>query len=130
MIVNSGNSMYVSEEKYIRLIDVATAAVSKFVGTGSLGSDDGTGAAASVYFPNGLTWAFAADTFVFGQDGGDSVIRMVTTPGAVVTTIAGSGTSGYANGVGTAAKFSNRIFKNLRAHDVVTQSHTANSLKL
>ena len=119
--MNSGNTMYVSEEKYIRLINVMTAAVSKFVGTGSLGSVDGTGAAASVYFPLGMTWAFAADTFVFGQFGG-SVVRMVTTPGAVVTTIAGDGTSGYANGVGTAAKFNQRIFSVLGA--LMTSSHT------
>ena len=110
----SGNSMYVSEQKYVRLIDVTTAAVAKFVGTGSAGSVDGTGTAASVSSPKGMTIAFAADTFLFGQAGG-GVVRMVTTPGAVVTTIAGDGTNGYANGVGTAAKFSSRIFKECRS---------------
>ena len=110
----SGNSMYVSERYYIRLIVVTTAEVSKFVGTGSLGSTDETGTAASVNEPKGMTFAFAADKFVFAQrGGGGSFVRMVTTPGAVVTIIAGS-TFGYANGagteVGTAAKFKQRIF--------------------
>ena len=105
----SGNSMFVSEPYHLRLIDVTTAAVSKFVGTGSSASVDGTGTAASVSSPTGMAWAFAAGTFLFAQ--WSSSVRMVTTPGAVVTTIAGNGTSGYANGVGTAAKFKYRIFK-------------------
>ena len=105
-----GDSIYVSELAYVRLIDVTTAAVAKFVGTGSTGSVDGTGTAASVNYPTGMTIAFAANVFLFAQDGG-SVVRMVTTPGAVLTTIAGAKTNGYADGVGTAAKLNRRIFK-------------------
>ena len=79
-------------------------------GHGTFGSGDGTGTAVAVHFPRGMTWAFAAGTFLFGQRF-QSAVRMVTTPGAVVTTIAGDGTNGYANGVGTAAKFNQRIWK-------------------
>ena len=105
----SGNSsMYVSENYYLRLVVVTTAAVTKFVGTGSTGSVDGTGTAASVNEPRGMTVAFAADTFLVAQSGG-SVVRMVTTPGAVVTTIAGDGTPGYVDGVGNVAAFDTRI---------------------
>ena len=44
----SDNSMYVSETMYVRHIVVGTAAVTKFVGSGSSGHVDGTGTAASV----------------------------------------------------------------------------------
>ena len=102
------NSMYVSAYVYLQHINLMTVMVTKFVGTGSAGSEDGTGLAASVYYAKGMAWAFAVDTFLFAQSG-DSVVRMVTTPAAVVTTIAGNGTYGYANGTGTAAQFDYRM---------------------
>jgi len=114
----SGDSMYVSESKYLRFIDVTTAAVTKFVGTGTEASVDGTGTAASVWNPKGMTFAFAVNKFLLAHQGGGSVLRMVTTSGAVVTTIAGSGTNGYANGVGTAAQFYNRIFQRIWEHSL------------
>ena len=101
-------SMYVSSNAYLHHINLMTVMVTKFVGTGAAVSADGTGLAASLYSAKGMTWAFAAGTFLFVQKSTSSVVRMVTTPAAVVTTIAGS-TPAYANGAGTAAQFNNRM---------------------
>ncbi len=72
---------------------------------GSAGSPshlDGTGKAARFVDPQNL--AIAADGTIFVADGNGNTIRRVTPAGAV-TTFAGTGTAGSANGPGTAAQF-------------------------
>jgi sugar lactone lactonase YvrE len=66
------------------------------------GSADGTGAAASFYFPASVITDSAGNLYVSDT----TTIRKIT-PDAVVTTIAGAaGVSGYADGTGAAARFS------------------------
>ncbi|MEI7730865.1 MAG: immunoglobulin domain-containing protein, partial [Verrucomicrobiota bacterium] len=72
---------------------------------GSPDSVDGTGSAARFYLPSGVAVDSAGNVYVasFGSEG--NTIRKVT-PGGVVTTLAGlAGTSGSANGTGSAARF-------------------------
>ena len=77
--------------------------VSTFVGVaGTRGDVDGTGSAARLYDPQNLAIDGADNIYV--PDGAGNVVRMIT-PGAVVTTIAGSGAAGSADGTGTAAEF-------------------------
>ena len=71
-------------------------------GSTTSGSADGTGPAASFNNPNGLAVdgsgnVYVADTF-------NHMIRKITSAG-VVTTVAGSTTSGSADGTGAAASF-------------------------
>jgi sugar lactone lactonase YvrE len=76
--------------------------VSTFVGNGGTALIDGTGSAASFYNPIGITMDVAGNLFV--ADRFHHCIRKVTQAG-VVTTFAGSGIQGTADGLGTAATF-------------------------
>ncbi len=76
--------------------------VTTFAGSGTAGSTDGTGAAATFSAPRGLTTDALGNLYV--TDYAAAVVRKID-PMGVVTTLAGSGTSGYADGAGTAARF-------------------------
>jgi len=99
---NAGN-VYVSDynNEEIRMI-APGGVVSTLAGYPSIGSIDGTGSAARFYNPGGLAIDAAGNICV--TDIGNNLIRKVT-PAGVVTTYAGSGSSGFANGTGAAAGF-------------------------
>jgi streptogramin lyase len=78
----------------------AQVMVSTLAGSTS-GFSDGIGSAAQFKLPNGL--AVGTDGTVYVADTNNHLIRKVT-PLGVSSTLAGS-TSGFANGVGTAAQF-------------------------
>jgi sugar lactone lactonase YvrE len=84
----------------IRLV-TAAGVVTTLAGSGE-GFADGTGAAARFAYPNGV--AVLPDGNIVVADGANRRIRLVT-PGGVVTTLAGSGSPGSANGTGTGASF-------------------------
>lgn len=69
---------------------------------GTTGNVDGSGATARFNTPNYLTRA--SDGRIAIGDFGNSAVRLVSTAG-VVSTLAGSGSFGFADGVGTAASF-------------------------
>lgn len=76
--------------------------VTTFVGSGTGASIDGTGSAASFGLPSGVAIDSAANIFV--TDSGTNKLRKVT-PAGTVTTIAGSGSVGFADGTGMSASF-------------------------
>ena len=73
-------------------------------GSGTATFADGTGNAASFHYPYGL--AVSVDgTLLFVMDTGNHRIRQVVIATGVVTTLAGSGTATFADGMGNAASF-------------------------
>lgn len=100
----SSGTVYVAdtENGLIRKI-TTTGVVTTLAGTvGSFGSVDGTGTSASFYTPMGLAVDAAGNIYV--ADEGNNKIRKITSAG-VVTTLAGSGSLGSADGTGTGASF-------------------------
>ena len=88
----------------IRQVDVASGVVTTLAGSGAAGSADGVGTAAEFHHPHGL--ALSADgATLFVSDRRNHKIRQVDVSTAVVTSLAGSGVGGSADGVGTAAEF-------------------------
>lgn len=74
--------------------------VTTFAGSSTSGTNDGTGASAQFLSPAVITKDASGNFFV----GDYNRVRKMTA-GGVVTAFAGSGTSGYVNGNGTAAQF-------------------------
>ncbi len=97
-----------TQNNTIRQIVVATGATTTLAGTaGTNGSANGTGAAASFNHPDFLV-SNTGGTTLYVTDRFNHIIRQVTVPGGVVTTLAGSaGTQGQNDGTGTAASFDN-----------------------
>jgi len=104
IVVDPAGDVYVADSgnHVIRRITPA-GVVSTFAGTfGNIGSADATGAAASFDNPFGLTRTSDGSLYVLANQ----AVRKVTTPGAVVTTFAGtSGAGGTTDATGTAARF-------------------------
>ena len=101
--VDGSGNVYVADytNHLIRKITSA-GVVTTLAGSGSQGSTNGTGTAASFYHPTGVAVDGSGNVYV--GDAGNHLIRKITSAG-VVTTLAGSGSLGSANGEGTAASF-------------------------
>ena len=78
--------------------------VTSLAGSGTTGSVNATGPAASFNSPTGTCVDAAGNVYVADQ--ANFLIRKITSAG-VVTTLAGSGTSGTVNATGTSASFDN-----------------------
>ena len=91
----------------IRKIVVSTGQVTTFAGSLTQGSSDGIGTSAGFTFPLGITYDGLGNLYV--GDANNNEIRKIVISTGMVTTLAGSTTSGYADGMGTSASFSNPI---------------------
>ncbi|HEY6454246.1 MAG TPA: SMP-30/gluconolactonase/LRE family protein [Steroidobacteraceae bacterium] len=133
MVVDSRGNLYVADaaNNTIRMITPA-GVVSTIAGTaGVTGSVDGTGPAAQFYNPRGL--AIDATDTLYVTDYGNNTIRRITTPGAVVTTLAGTaGTTGAADGAGPAAQFwgPNGIAANLSTGNLYVADRYNNTIRM
>jgi len=103
-ITTDGTNLYVADwgNHRIRKIVISTGVVTTLAGTGSPGSSNGTGTAASFNYPEGIT---TDGTNLYVGDTSNHLIRKIVISTGVVTTVAGTGSSGSANGTGTAASF-------------------------
>ena len=72
--------------------------VTTLAGTVDNGSANGTGTSASFYLPQGIT---TDGTNLYVADSSNHLIRKIVISTGAVTTVAGTGSSGSANGTGT-----------------------------
>jgi sugar lactone lactonase YvrE len=97
------DNIYVADVNNHRIRKVTPAGVvTTLAGSGAQSFAEGTGAAASFSNPYGV--GVDTNNNVYVADASNRRIRMVT-PAGVVTTLAGSGESAFADGTGAAAKF-------------------------
>jgi len=89
----------------IRRVEVATGAVTTVACSGTEGGSDGVGEAAEFHNPVGITIS-PDGSALFVADHDNNKIRRVEVATGAVTTLAGSGAQGSADGVGGAAEFS------------------------
>lgn len=104
-ITTDGVNVYVADtnNNKIRQIVISTGVVTTLAGSGATGSTDSTtGTTASFTLPQGIT---TDGTNVYVADSGSNKIREIAIASGAVSTLAGSGSPGNANGTGTAATF-------------------------
>jgi len=104
VITTDGTNLYVADfyNYLIRKIVISTGVVTTVAGTGSGGASNGTGTSASFNYPSGIT---TDGTNLYVADYCNHLIRKIVISTGVVTTLAGTGSSGSANGTGTSASF-------------------------
>jgi len=100
---NDGSTLFVADyiNNVIRKV-TASAEVSTFAGSGTVGANDGDASSASFNGVSGLVVDASGNVFVADQS--NNKIRKITAEG-VVSTFAGNGTEGAADGQGTEASF-------------------------
>ena len=103
LAIDGEGTLYVADWENHRIRKVSpSGAVTTLAGSGDPGFTDGVGAAASFNCPSGL--AIDGEGTLYVADQANNRIRKVSQSGAV-TTLAGSGDPGFADGVGAAASF-------------------------
>jgi sugar lactone lactonase YvrE len=102
--VDATGNLYVADmlNHKIRKITAATGEVSTFAGSGTQGAANGIGASASFNFPQAVAVDGAGNVYVADTD--NHRIRKITA-GGEVSTLAGSGSQGSADGMGLVASF-------------------------
>ena len=101
----ANDAIYVADAGNHRIRRVASdGTVTTIAGDGNPGLLDGQGTAARFNNPQGVAVDNAGNVYV--ADAGNHSIRRIAASGAV-TTVAGDGTSGFVNGNGANARFSN-----------------------
>lgn len=113
--VDATGNVYVSDTNNSTIRKISTTGVvTTFAGAvAQNGTADGAGGSARFNYPAGITADVAGNIYV--ADNGNSSIRRITSGGSVSTFAGQSGTSGSADGVGTAARFDHPVALSLDA---------------
>jgi sugar lactone lactonase YvrE len=102
----NGNAYVVdSSNNLIRKIVLSSATVTTLAGSTTPSAANGVGAAAGFSYPVNII-VDSSGALLFVADYSNQLIRQIVIATQTVTTLAGSGTPGAANGVGVAAQFS------------------------
>lgn len=105
--VGTDGQLYItdSNNNRIRKVDPQTAQVTTVAGNATSGTTDGTGTAAILRNPSGITTA-ADGTLYFTQGSDSHAVRQLNPTTGQVTTIVPASTGGYVDGPAATAKFS------------------------
>lgn len=108
LAMDANGDIYVGDivNNRIRKITVSTGMVTTFAGTGAQGLTNGPALSATFYFPCGLAFDLKGNLFVGELK--NNTVRKIATDGTV-TTYAGTGQQGAADGSATTASFSQPI---------------------
>ncbi len=106
-MATDGTNLYVADSANNRIqkIVIGTGTVSTLAGSTTAGNANGTGTAARFNNPSGIV-IDASGTNLYVADTNNYLIRKIVIGSGVVTTFAGTGNYGSANGTGTSASFS------------------------
>jgi len=102
--MDKAGNIYVADGLNHRIRKISQAGVVSTIAGSTSGYADGSGTSATFYFPTEVTLDATGNIFVTDQY--NHRIRKVSTAGEV-TTIAGNGQAGFADGVGTLVQFYN-----------------------
>ncbi len=101
--VDGHGNVYVADRGNHRIRKISpSGVVSTLAGNGMADFANGSGASASFNLPNGIV--VDAKGYLYAADRQNHLIRKIT-PSGLVSTLAGSGDAGFANGSGASAKF-------------------------
>ncbi len=93
IVIDSSGNVYASDQNNrIRKITTTTGIISTYVGTGTAGYDNGAATSATVNSPYGLGIDNSDNIYI--ADAGNNRIRNVTTSTNIITTVAGTGSTG------------------------------------
>ena len=102
------NIYFCGGSRIIKKLEIATGVVSTIAGSGNQGNIDGVGTAAWFNLPFGLTLD-PTNSFLYVSDLFNLNIRKINLATTEVTTLAGNGSSGSNDGIGSSATFSSPI---------------------
>ncbi|MEZ0327889.1 MAG: hypothetical protein ACAH95_18495 [Fimbriimonas sp.] len=102
VVAASDGTVYVADTDNNRIRKISMGQVSTLAGSGSSTSIDGSGVAATLYRPYGL--AIGPDNYLYVTELLGRRVRRIS-PSGVVTTVAGTGAVGGADGSGSTATF-------------------------
>jgi len=122
--VNTDGSLYVADAASNSIKVVISGEGIIFAG-GRQSSVNGPGALAGFYYPYSLTHDAAGNLYV--ADSHNNLIRKIT-PAAIVSTLAGSGNAGFANGTGISASFNSPGAVNIDATGNVYVADGSNNM--
>lgn len=103
IVRDAAGNLFVCDRDNHRILKITTAGDATVFAGGTVGFTNGTGTAAQFNQPYSITIDASGNLYV--GDRINNAIRKIS-PAGVVTTLAGNGTPGFADGTGSAARFS------------------------
>jgi sugar lactone lactonase YvrE len=125
-LATDGTDLFFSEQNMLKKLRIANGEISRIAGTPETGSADGTGSQASFNNPQGICLVGGS---ILVADTGNNLIRKVDLGTGKVTTIAGSGSSGEVDGIGTRSKFNGPTSLTSNGKDVLVNDSGNNCIR-